>query len=110
MPVAATAAHSFDRREHRGGGFYSLTRWSQSSDKVVLIVQQSLFCRTIYTTFQQKYRAVPILPQSGFNSLNGQNLSGNVDHPINQFCYSVLVSFKYISVFLNQYLDVGKRK
>ena len=35
----------------KGGGSNSPTRWSQLSDKVVLIVQQSLFCRTIETAF-----------------------------------------------------------
>ena len=67
----------------RGGGSNCPTRWSQLSDKVVLIVQQSLFCRTIETACQQKYRVVPILRQGGSNSPNGQNLSGNVDHQIN---------------------------
>ena len=93
----------------RGGGSNCPTRWSQLSDKVVLFVRQSPFCRTIYTAFQQKYMAVTILRQGGSNSPNVQNLSGNVDHQINLLYYSVFVSFKNILVCLNQYLDAGKR-
>ena len=83
----------------RGGGSNCPTRWLQLSDKVVIIVRQRLFCQTISTTFQQKYRAVPILWQGG---PNGQNLSGNVDHQINLLYYSASISFKHILVCLNR--------
>ena len=72
----------------RGGGSNCPTRLSQLSDKVVLIVRQSLFC----------------LRQGGSIYWNGQNLLGNVDHQISLFGYSVSISFKYILVRLNQYM------
>ena len=57
--------------------------------------------------FQKIYRAVQILRQGGFNSPNGQ--SGREYGPTNKFAfYSVSVSFEYILVYLNQYLDAGK--
>ena len=94
----------------RGSGSNCPTRWPQLSDKVVIIVQQRLFCRTIYTTFQQKYRLVPFLQKGVSNSPNGQNLSGNVDLQINLLYYSLSVSFKHILLCLNQYLDAGNKK
>ena len=59
--------------------------------------------------FSAKIQSGPNLP-SGSNSPNGQHLSGNVDHQISYLCCSVFVSFKFISVFINQYLDAGKKK
>ena len=58
---------------------------------------------------EEKNRAVPIIQQSGSISPNGQNVSGNGNHKLNKLCYSVSVSFKFISACLNQYLDAGKR-
>ena len=85
------------------------TSWFQSSNKIFPIVRQGKFCETSKSTVSKKYCVVPILRHGGFNSPNGKNLSGNVDHQINLLYYNVSVSFKHILVCLNQYLDAGKR-